>query len=71
MSTDNRSALAKFARPTLMVITKSPFDSASFEMLKRIPGARLEQFDDAGHALFVDDPERFNALLDGFLQALP
>jgi len=71
MSTDNRSALAKFARSTLMVITKSPFDSASFDMQKRIPGARLEQFDDAGHALFVDDPERFNALLDGFLQALP
>lgn len=71
LATDNRPALAKFARPTLVVITKSPFDSMYFDMQKRIPGARLEQFDDAGHALFVDDGERFNSLLDGFIQGLP
>jgi pimeloyl-ACP methyl ester carboxylesterase len=39
-------------------------------MQKTIPGAKLEFFDDAGHALFVDDPERFNALLDQFLSTL-
>ena len=71
LGTDNRPALAKFARPTLLVITKSPFDSISFDMQKRIPGARLEQFEDAGHALFVDDADRFNTLLDGFLKGLP
>jgi non-heme chloroperoxidase len=70
LSTDNRPALAKFARPTLLVITKSPVDPVYFDMQKRIPGARLEQFDDAGHALFVDDADRFNALLDQFLRTL-
>jgi microsomal epoxide hydrolase len=70
VSTDNRPALAKFARPTLLVVTKSPFDPIYFDMQKRIPGARLEQFEDAGHALFVDDAERFNAVLDEFLKGL-
>ena len=69
-STDKRPALAKFARPTLLVVTKSPFDPIYFDMQKRIAGARLEQFDDAGHALFVDDADRFNALLDDFLKSL-
>jgi pimeloyl-ACP methyl ester carboxylesterase len=27
----------------------------------------IEVFADAGHALFVDEPERFNAVLEGFL----
>lgn len=70
-STDGRPALAKIARPTLLVVTKSPFDAIYFDMQKRIPGARLEQFEDAGHALFVDDAERFNALVDDFLKSLP
>jgi len=69
-STDNRPALAKFARTTMLVVTKGPFDAVYLDMQKRIPGARLEQFDDAGHALFVDDAERFNALLDQFLGTL-
>lgn len=69
-STDNRPALAKFARPTLLVVTKSPFDAIYFDMQKRIPGARLEQFEDAGHALFVDDADRFNSLLDELLKDL-
>lgn len=70
LATDNRPALAKFARPTLLVITKSPLDAAAFDMQKRIPGARLEQFEDAGHALFVDDADRFNAVLDEFIKGL-
>jgi pimeloyl-ACP methyl ester carboxylesterase len=28
-------------------------------------------FEDAGHALFVDEPERFNALLEDFVRRLP
>ena len=27
----------------------------------------MEVFDDAGHALFVDDSDKFNALLEDFL----
>lgn len=32
-----------------------------------MPGARLEVFDDCGHCAHEEDPERFHALLDGFL----
>jgi non-heme chloroperoxidase len=32
---------------------------------------RLERFDEDGHALFVDDPVRFNRLVEEFVQSLP
>jgi pimeloyl-ACP methyl ester carboxylesterase len=36
-------------------------------MLKqKLPSARVEVFEDAGHALFVDDAARFNALIAEF-----
>ena len=37
-------------------------------MQRRIPGARLEIFTDAGHALSVEEAERFNLLLEEFLK---
>jgi pimeloyl-ACP methyl ester carboxylesterase len=33
-----------------------------------VPSARVELFDDTGHPLFVDDSDRFNSVLDDFLQ---
>ncbi len=35
-----------------------------------VPSTRVELFDDAGHALFVDDATRFNTVLEDFLQHL-
>jgi pimeloyl-ACP methyl ester carboxylesterase len=32
--------------------------------------ARLEKFDNVGHALFVDDADRFNQLLEKFVEGL-
>jgi pimeloyl-ACP methyl ester carboxylesterase len=32
-----------------------------------VPSARVELFDDAGHALFVDDADRLNSVLNDFL----
>lgn len=37
-------------------------------MLKRIPNARLNVIDDAGHYSFLDNPFRFRALLTTFLK---
>ena len=37
-------------------------------MLKRIPQARLDVIDDAGHYSFLDNPFRFRALLTAFLK---
>jgi len=39
-------------------------------MQKRIRGAHLEVMKNVGHALFVDDPERFNSLLENFISGL-
>ncbi|WPB89359.1 alpha/beta fold hydrolase [Streptomyces malaysiensis] len=38
--------------------------------LERIPGARVEVFDDAGHLLNIERAERFNALAVDFLTSL-
>jgi pimeloyl-ACP methyl ester carboxylesterase len=32
-----------------------------------VRGARLELFEDSGHAPFLDEPERFRTALDSFL----
>ena len=37
------------------------------ELARRIPGARLEPFVGAGHLLFLEEPERFNRLVEEFL----
>jgi pimeloyl-ACP methyl ester carboxylesterase len=34
------------------------------------PKTRVELFEEAGHALFVDEPERFNRVLDSFSRSL-
>lgn len=67
MATDVRSVMAKIDRPTLLCVAPSVYMPRYKEMAQAIPGARLEVFEDAGHALFLDDGPRFNALLDAFL----
>ena len=69
-STDNRPALAKIDKPVLIVGATKRLMPDFQQMQKTIPGAKLEFFDDAGHAVFVDDTEKFNALLDQFLLTL-
>jgi len=72
MTTDNRSVLPKIDRPTLIAIVPGgPWDGVYVEMQNAIPGARLERFEGAGHALFVDEAEKFNAVLDEFVKGLP
>jgi non-heme chloroperoxidase len=68
--TDNRSALVKIDQPTLIVGATRRLLPQFQDMQKSIPHARLEFFDDAGHALFVDDSDKFNALLNEFLTSL-
>lgn len=70
ITTDNRPALAKIDKPTVIVGSTERMKPMFEEMQKKIPGARLEMLSDAGHALFVDDAEKFNILLDEFLTSL-
>lgn len=37
------------------------------EVARRIPGSRFETFPGAGHLLFIEEPERFNRLVEEFL----
>jgi non-heme chloroperoxidase len=68
--TDNRAALAKIDRPTLIVAAAGPFIEAFRDMQRRIRGSRLVVVQDVGHALFVDEADQFNRLLEDFLKSV-
>jgi non-heme chloroperoxidase len=67
---DFSPGLARMNRPVLF--TYQPDSQPSADFLKSKLGARvrLERFDGDGHALFADEPEKFNRILDEFLQSL-
>jgi microsomal epoxide hydrolase len=72
-TSDYRPALAKIDKPALIVTAGgagNPWAAVYRDMQQRIANSQLENFPEAGHAVFADDPERFNSLLDSFLQAL-
>lgn len=59
-----------FRKPLLYVVTPR-FAAQANNLRRNRPGTRIEVFARAGHALFVDEPQRFNALIDDFVQSLP
>lgn len=64
---DWRGVLADIDRPLLFTGTARMKNQG--EIIKqRAPSARIEIFEDCGHALFVDDAPRFNRVLDDFLR---
>lgn len=68
---DWRPAMAKLDRPVL-VMCESAIQSMTADPIKKnVPTAQVEAFADAGHALFVDDAERFNTVLEDFVKSLP
>ena len=67
---DYRPLLPRLDRPTLICAAKGPYMSTIADMQAKIPGAQLEIFDGDGHALFVDDPDKFNATLEDFMHDL-
>jgi len=65
---DRTPAIAKFDVPTLVIASEnSPELDAQRAMAAKLPHGRFVVAANAGHAVFVDQPERFDALLDGFL----
>jgi microsomal epoxide hydrolase len=64
---DYRPVLPKIDKPVVVCAAKSGYMSAIVAMQKNIPSSKLEIFDGDGHALFVDDPDKFNALVEDFL----
>jgi non-heme chloroperoxidase len=65
---DFSPAFAKITVPVLYAY--QPYSQKSADLLKTKLGdkVRLERFDDAGHALFVDDTEKFNGMLAEFVE---
>jgi microsomal epoxide hydrolase len=66
---DWRPALTRVDRPVLFVGTGFTRETAD-TVRARVPGTRVEILEHAGHAVFVDDAERFNRILESFLQGL-
>jgi non-heme chloroperoxidase len=64
---DYRSVLPKIDKPSIVCAAKTPYMDTIVEMQKKIHGSQLEIFDGDGHALFVDDADHFNTLLEEFL----
>jgi non-heme chloroperoxidase len=68
---DYGPALKKMDRPVMVVCETQLKRMAADPVQSVVPSARVELFEDAGHALFVDDAERFNKTLEDFIAHLP
>lgn len=65
-----RNIARAFSKPLLYVVTPQ-FAEQAANLRRNRPGTRIEVFAEAGHTLFADEPQRFNALLEDFLGSLP
>jgi microsomal epoxide hydrolase len=66
--TDRTAAIAKFTCPTLVIASAtSPELAGQKAMAARMPNARFVAIPDAAHTVFVDQPDRFEMALRGFL----
>lgn len=71
IASDFRPALTRIDKPALIIVAAAgPCGGVCEDMQKRIRGSRLEVMENTGHALFVDEPERFNSLLENFVSGL-
>jgi len=64
---DYRKTLPKMDKPTLVIAAKSIDPTGLANMSADIPNVEFEVMDGVGHAVFVDDPEKFNSLLGAFV----
>jgi microsomal epoxide hydrolase len=64
---DLRPALPKIKIPVLAAMTENNRSSAEL-ITSSVPGSQAEVFEDAGHCLFVDDADRFNTVLENFIE---
>lgn len=69
MAADYRATAAKITKPALFCYADGPYmpPAARAQMQQSVKGSRLEVFEGAGHALFVDNADQFNSVLDTFL----
>jgi TonB family protein len=53
----------------VLFVYQPQLQSSAERLKKAMPSVRLELFEEAGHALFVDEAERFNRVVGEFLAA--
>ncbi len=72
MSADYRASAAKIDKPSVFCFADSAYMPAAAQqaMQQSVKGSRLEVFHGDGHALFVDDPDHFNSVVENFLGSL-
>ena len=65
------AALKKIDCPTLIIASANSYELARQQAgANQIPHARFEKIEDAAHAVFLDQPERFDELLEKFVKDL-
>jgi microsomal epoxide hydrolase len=64
-----RDIVHAFDRPLAYLVTPR-YREQSRHLLEARPSSRVEIFENAGHALFVDEPARFNAFMFDWIEAL-
>jgi non-heme chloroperoxidase len=62
-----RNALYSTDKPVLYVVRPGWLSQQAANLAHKRPGTQIAVFSDVGHALFIDDAARFNALLADFL----
>ncbi len=62
-----RDAVYSTRKPVLYVVRPGWLSEQAANLARNRPGTQIAVFPDAGHALFVDDADRFNTLLAGFI----
>lgn len=62
--------LARMNRPVLFTYQPESQQTADYLKSKLGDKLRLERFDGDGHALFIDDPQKFNHAVEEFVQSL-
>ena len=64
---DWTDVFAKLGKTPALFVFEPRLKSQAEVVRERFPAAQVEVFEDAGHALFVDDAERFNREIEAFL----
>jgi len=64
-----RQIARAFKKPLLYIVTPQ-FEAQAANLKKNRPATKVEVFRQAGHALFVDEPARFNASIEKFAKSL-
>ncbi|HEY8486068.1 MAG TPA: alpha/beta fold hydrolase [Limnochordales bacterium] len=71
---DSTELLARLSVPSLVLVGQEDAltpPAVAREMARRIPGCRYVELAGVGHLANLEDPERFNGELLGFLRSLP